>query len=293
MQESNLQIWEGMDLDVLDFQDKEVRTASQSEFWKPEVGENPIRYLPKLKGWRSNARIIYEHYVDDVPGYDGTVRFVCPRSMTKGKQRCPECERADTMKKNGNPVDFDRAKKIYPQTRVYTNIIDRAAEELGPRVYSFGKTVWEKLKKIASSKHQGGDYTNPTASGFDVVIDRTGTGKNDTRYDVFAAREDSALAPTQEEMVVMIENQWNLDYYAAVLDGEELMKLLRGESRGRGGRRVVDGGDNNRRQLTEGRDTGRGRGRGRTAQDDVERGGRVVDAEYAEVEDDGTGEPPL
>lgn len=279
----NLQVWEGMDLETLDEQDKEVRAATSNEFWKPEVGENPVRFLPKLKGWKSHAKIIYEHFIDDAADPDRSIRFVCPRNTTKGEQRCPVCEQADKLKRSRSPVDHDRAKEMYPQMRVYTNIIDREAPEMGPRIYPFGKTVWNALKKIAKSKHGGGDYTNPGPNGFDVIIDREGTSKNDTRYAVRAARSDSELTVEVDQLERWLAGQWALDYYATLLPAEDLMKLLRGEKiSNRSKLADTDGG--NRRALSEGK-----RPRS-TAQDDVEDGATVIDVGDADAD---TGEPPL
>lgn len=278
----SIQVWEGMDLDVLDEMDKEVKSATSTEFWKPEVGENVVRFLPKLKGQKSHVKIVYEHFVDDVPGRDGIFRFVCPRNQTKGRQPCPLCDQADTFKKSRNPADHDRAKELYPQMRIYANIIDRSQPELGPRVFAFGKTIWEQLKKIATSKHQGGDYTSPGENGFDVVIDRTGTGKNDTRYTVLPAREDSPLSKDKEQLEQWITGQWALESYAVVLDGPELMNALRGGSPGRGGRTALPAG-NGRTSRALPDTTRRAR---RTAQDDVESGGAVIDVSPDDDEDD-------
>ena len=246
---STLKNYAPMDLDAQDELDKEFDKGG-NEFCKLKVGKNVFRCLPRKPDQKSNIVVIHEHFVDDVPGMEGkTFRFACPRRHAN--QRCPECEKADRMRKSDNPVDRQSAKDHYPTTRAYMNVIDRRDEDAGPKILTFGKSIRTQLKAIEGDQADGGDYTNPLDEGFDIVIKRVGTGQYDTEYTVSAARNNSPLADDEDESEEWIEGQWRLDNYKDVMDPQKLLAALKGEQY-------------SRQALPAGRVKGR-----RTAQDDV------------------------
>ena len=214
--------------------EKELKAGRSNEFMKLKVGKNRVRFLPRDPKWKSHIKIIHEHFVDDIPGKTGSFRFACPRRHGAGA-RCPECERGDVLRRGNNVVDRERAKDHYPSTRNYSNVIDRSDEGSGPRIITFGSTIFDQLKAIFDDKADGGDYTNPGDEGFDIIITRTGTGKQDTKYAVSAARAQSALSEDQDEADGWMETMWSLDSYSAVLAADKLLDALAGED-SRGGR---------------------------------------------------------
>jgi hypothetical protein len=263
-QESNLAEFDELDLDALGDMDKEVDAAGGSEFMKLEVGQNVVRFLPPQRGEKLPFKIIHEHFLENVPGQDNkTVRIVCPRKMSQGKLRCPVCESGDMLKRSTNQVDRNDAKKMYPTMRIYANVIDRNAPETGPKIMTFGKMIWKQLKNILNDKQNGGNFTEPGPNGFDIVITREGTGKNDTRYDVKPARNDSPLGNNE-----WLEKRWPLDEYAVIPDSGDVLSIMRGEEPTRASRRqALPSGEQMDKDVATAR---QGRGRGRTAQQDVE-----------------------
>ncbi len=156
--------------------------------------------------------------------------------------------------------------------RIYCNVIDRALPEAGPRILTFGKTIWKALKQIMEDD---GDYTNPTDTGFDIIINREGTGKNDTEYSVKSHRESTPLHPDPAIAHDWITNQRDLDAYTVLLEPEDLLKQLRGEKGGGRGRGDDDDGAREERPRGRGRpgDDARPVNRApsrRNAQDDIE-----------------------
>jgi hypothetical protein len=219
----NLVKYGSFNLDDLDKQDAQVAatTTVGADFMKLQPGNNKVRFIPP-EGGGSPFEIVNEHFIDTPTGQ--RVRFTCPRLMEK--KDCPACQEADRLKRTGNPIDRDKAWSFYPKLRVYSNVIDR--ENPGaPRILAFGKTIWDGLKRIRRDKDEGGDFTNPGPDGFDVIITREGTGKNDTRYSVRPARTDAALAEGDDGITKVIADQWDLSKYSSVPSLEEAMNMMR------------------------------------------------------------------
>jgi hypothetical protein len=303
----NLADYEGVDLDDLDDIDKEFAESSSKEFVKLEAGENVVRFLPaplgKGKKGKKPWMKIHEHYIDiKKGGEDKTVRFVCPRRMTKGKERCPACDMVDRLSK-GNAADKEHAKDFQATLRIYANVIVRGQEEAGPKVLAFGKSIHDRLKSIANSR-RGGDYMIPTEKGVDIIIEREGTGRK-TKYTVSADREYSPLSDEEEEAIEWIENQWPLMEYAtldeyevnaALMAGEDPRDTRRRSSRamGSGENKALGSGEEEPRRRRRRRDEDedeeprrRRRRSSRSAQDELDdEDGQVIDAEFSSREDE-------
>jgi len=238
----NLQKYGSFDLDTLDKQDALVEANSSvgADFMKLQPGKNKIRFLPSLKPGESPFIIVNEHFIDTPGGQK--VRFACPRLMEK--KPCPACQQADELKRTGNPLDRDKAWSFYPKMRVYANVYDR--ENPGnPRILAFGKTIWEGLKRIRRDRDEGGDFTNPMADGFDIVITREGTGLQ-TKYAVSSSRSDSALADDTSEIDRIIQAQYDLEKYSRVLTLDEVVDMMQNGYQ----KKSDDGGGRGRRQIS-------------------------------------------
>ena len=215
---SNLVKYGSFDLDELEKKEKELSGAAGGNFIRPQVGKTVVRFLPPKAGVKSPFQIVYEHFIQPGPGQK-KIRFSCPKRM-EGK-RCPACEKADSLRRTQNPADRERAYSLYPSKRIYANVIDRANPDEGPKVMPFGVTIFDALKSIRA---EDGDFTNPEADGFDIVILREGTKKHDTRYEVRPDRKDSPLGNME-----WIEQQWDLSKYARVDTLEEILAKMSGQ----------------------------------------------------------------
>lgn len=199
------------------------------EFMKLAVGRNVVRFLPPPPGARSPFLVVYQHYVE-VPGVQKPVVFACPRVMLK--KPCPACQKAAELRRTGNPADYDFAAKLMPRRRVFAEVINRAEPERGVQVLAFGKLIHEELRKLRDENEGGGDYTDPV-NGFDIIIHRTGTGKNDTEYSVKAVRTNSPLGNDE-----WLEMRPGLDRFGVVKSAEQIMELLSGVASGATGGQV-------------------------------------------------------
>ncbi len=230
------------------------------DFFKFEVGKNIMRFLPPPEGCSSPFMIVWQHFVQ-LPGMSKAASFNCPLKML-GKP-CPVCQKVSALRATGNPADYDLAGDYLPKCRVYASAMVRGHEEHGPRVCAFGKTIHEELLSI----REDGDFTDPL-EGFDIVITRVGTGKNDTEYSVKASRDNSMLAVTEEgEPDIEAMNTWigtqpDVRGFGRVPTMDDLKKILSLNPSDDGG----DAPQGGRRQLAPTGGTGRTR---RTAADDI------------------------
>lgn len=196
-------------------------TGGQFTYFKAEEGRNVIRFVPPAKATGRKAMYVtHQHYVE-LPGRPKVV-FNCPLAMKTGG-RCPVCEKRAKLMATGNSMDRDTAFGLAPRMRVYACVIDRKHLEKGVQVFGFGKTVMKGLKSLRDDPDVG-DFFRPGTDGFDVIVERTGKGKNDTEYSVRPAVKNSPLGD-----VSLIEAAPDLSLLARVPVTEEIVARLKGD----------------------------------------------------------------
>jgi hypothetical protein len=229
---SNLTKYADFSIEDAEEAEEELAKLGSADFFKPASGKNVVRFLPAKAGQKTFVTV-QQHFVD-MPG-GKAVSFVCPR--IHAKRPCPACTKADKLRATGNPNDEQAARKLMPNLRVYAGIVDRKNPEAGVRVFPFGKQVYEQLLAIRKNEEGGGNFVDPGPQGFDIVIEKSGTGLN-TEYKVLPARKESPLGNDE-----WLDNLPDLARYGRVDSEEELQKRLGGGGRGgRGGGRGGRGG---------------------------------------------------
>lgn len=197
---------------------EEAKELSSGSYFKFVPGLNTIRILPGKPGTRSPFVIVHEHFIDTAAG--GKASFACPR--VHARQSCPVCEKANRLMGAGNQRDYNVGKKLLPGRRVYANIVDRADPEGGVKIAGFGKTIHEGLAEL---REEHGDFTNPTDSGYDVLVKRKGTGQTDTQYRVKKG-DVCSLADSEEEIDLLISNAPDLGLKLTILSASQIAELL-------------------------------------------------------------------
>lgn len=206
-------------------QEKEELSAQGAEFMKLKVGRNIVRVLPPPKGEKSPFRVVFQHFIE-MPG--GSKSVICAR--LEAKKPCTVCEHVNRLRKSTIKADQDAANDLFARRRVFCNVIDRSDEASGPKLLAFGKTVHEQLTTLRTDPAAGGNYIDPF-EGSDVIITRTGTGKNDTKYQVALARKTTTLEKHGNEKIMQdwIDNQADLNKFAKLPSTAEVRALLAGE----------------------------------------------------------------
>ena len=203
--------------------------GERRDFMKLEVGKNQVRFLPPPIGKDTPFQLVHTHYVP-VPGQTEDVRIVCPRKHGGGK--CPICAKAEQLYRSGNAVDQDKAGELWPRRRYYAHVINRKNPDAGVVILPMGPKIHDAIRDLRKDPEYGGDFTNPE-KGYDIVIERAGTGKYDTAYKVRPAMKGGAvmfgpLNPDPEVMNALIEEQGDLTRLVNILSPEAIVEQLEG-----------------------------------------------------------------
>lgn len=195
--------------------------AGGGDWWKAPVGKTAVRFLPPKIGWPSPFVIQHQHFFN-LPGVEKAIIFACPK-MHEGK-KCLACAKADQLEGSGNSRDAQASKKLRPQKRMMANIVATPKDpNARVSIYAFGKQVYDQLKSIRESEEGGGNFLDPV-KGFNIIIQRVGTGKDDTKYTVIPARNATPLLNME-----WIDAQSDLRRLVKIPTVEQQKRLFDGE----------------------------------------------------------------
>jgi hypothetical protein len=207
---------------------QDLEKLGSGSFMKLVVGKNQFRVLPPPLGKKSPFVVIWTHFIDAKGGE--RLAFVCPRLEVK--KPCPICTTAERLKSNGNPADFEKAKGMFARRQVHCNVINRSEPERGPVILRFSKGVHEDLVALRKNEDVGGDFTHPE-HGFDIIIERKGTGKNDTKYKVYRHKNETPLGNME-----WLEMQHDLEKLRVILTPDQMREKAAGGKEGDGAKTV-------------------------------------------------------
>ena len=112
--------------------------TNRNTTWKPEEGEE---YTVRIIAFPDNNgqpfREIQWYY--NIPGTRG---IVAPFQFGK---KDPVQELITKLREEGTKESYEMAKKLYPNMRTYAAVVVRGQEAEGVKIWSFGKTVYQKL----------------------------------------------------------------------------------------------------------------------------------------------------
>lgn len=212
-----------MDIDELEAQEKQIGFGQgSSNFFQFKDGRNVVRFLPGLNGNKAFIPF-FKHFV---PGGGGKAwGGPCPLKMAK--QACVVCATAAKLSR-GSDADRQLAEDLGARSRVIANVIDRSAPDAGVQVAEFGTSIYNAVKDIKRSL--GDDPTHPT-EGFDLVVEKTGSGLK-TEYKVVPMRQSSPIHPDVRQMQEWLNDAPDLAGHVVLLPEHEQMAKLANTSIG-------------------------------------------------------------
>lgn len=186
-------------------------------WWKAAVGTSTIRILPAVGTMDYFFVEVGLHYMGE-----GTNRspFYCPSICTEGQQPCPICEVNEELFKAG---EKDAASKFRAGRSFYMNVVDRAHPDQGVLKYAPGTTIFASIASMIQDPDYG-DISD-AAEGFDIKIERTGEGRENTRYQVRPVRRSTPLGDDGQAKQWLKDAEDLKEYVAGqLLSYEELIK---------------------------------------------------------------------
>ena len=155
--------------------------------WTPKMGDNTIRFLEPT--WDEHRYYGYEIFVHNRVGADNST-YLCLNKMKR--KACPICEAMLEAKRAG---ENDDAKKLAPQKRFVSWILDRNERDQNPQIYSMPWTNDRDIAALCKDKRTGKIVLiDHPYEGYDVSFSRkAGPGgiKLDSGFQI--DRESTAL----------------------------------------------------------------------------------------------------
>jgi len=125
----------------------------------------------------------------------------------------------------GSKESYELAKKLYPKMRAYAAVIVRGEESEGPRLWSFGKTVYQQLLNIMIDEDYG-DITDPL-SGRDIKIKVTKPeGQQWAKTEVLPRGKQTKLSGDAEQVEKWVEEIPSLDDIYQLKSYDVLAKII-------------------------------------------------------------------
>ena len=121
-------------------------------FWKPKVGKHQVRIVPSKSDKANPFKEVYVHY-----GFAKYPIF----ALTNWDESDPIVEFTKKLRSTSDKENWSLAKKLDPKMRIFAPVIVRGEEDMGVRLWEFGKEIYMQLLGIAEDEDYG-DYTDVT-----------------------------------------------------------------------------------------------------------------------------------
>lgn len=223
-----------------DAQKEAQKNIGQIRNWKPVIGRNQIRLMPPAEGLEDYCKEVYTHWQ---VGNDKSPPFTCQVQTPGLSGGCPICDEVNRLRATNDPVDQDTANKMRAKREFVANIVDlndptfsqedydslvsagrEATFDVGDtkiQVFRFGPMIYGQINNVFAALKK--DLTDLT-TGRDIVLNRTGKGKENTKYTA------TALDPTPFENVgaPVLSKLYNLDAITAPRIVSDMQAALSG-----------------------------------------------------------------
>lgn len=156
--------------------------TQNKQFWKVPNGNSKIRVLPTEDG--DPFKSFFFHY------NVGNESLLCPKANFG--ETCPICDFVASLYKDKSEDSIEMAKKIMKKQRFCSPILVRGEEKEGPKVWTYSKTVYQKLLQTALNPEYG-DFTDPD-QGLDIdIVYGKKDGKQYPDTDLTFARKETKM----------------------------------------------------------------------------------------------------
>ena len=117
-----------------------------SNFWRPSDGNQTIRIVPTKDG--DPFKDYFFHYNVGTNG-----GFLCPKKNFG--EECPVCDFASKLYRDGDDDSVKMAKDLTARQRFFSPVLVRGEENLGVKVWGYGKMAYETLLNLVLNPEYG------------------------------------------------------------------------------------------------------------------------------------------
>lgn len=204
--------------DLVKEEEKIKSTRVGTGFLKLGEGTTVLRFFPALPG-KPWMKTWHKHFFQVG---DERRTIICARAQAN--EPCPVCDKGKKLLTSGNRLDSKAARAFEPKAYVYVNCIDVKNPEKGVQIWSMSPNIFKDLLTAVGMAEVKAVFTNPE-KGWNILVNRTGTGPKDTRYKVDVARTSTPLP----DAAAIIESQHDLESVEALPSDEEADDALGGK----------------------------------------------------------------
>lgn len=225
--ETAIQKYGSVDLDAVEEEINQLKKEKEESkgrrpFLKLDEGATSVRVAPP---WSPAAKIpfkkVWLHQLKDPSNLDSMAKFKVACNLKNETSRsCLICKKVGELRRTGDQMDKDIAYAWSSVRKYYAQVVMKEKVEDGWLLWEMSRTAYNELLKIMRDPDSGGDFTNPV-EGYDLIIDRTGKGKFDTRYSYRLSRKSSEF-PKME----LLNDMMNLDVMSKEVTDEQAQAFL-------------------------------------------------------------------
>jgi|TARA_B100000686_G_scaffold175381_1_gene182392 hypothetical protein len=193
-----------------------------SIWFKPDEGDQDIRIVPTADG--DPLKEMYFHY--NVGEHKGGI--LCPKRNFG--ERCPVCDFASALWREGTEKNDDESKKLakslFVRQRYFSPVVVRGREEEGIKVYGYGKTAYELLLGYILDPEYG-DITD-TVEGTDITLTYTKPTRPGAypQTNLKMRRGTSPLLSDEDALPGLLQNMPDFDSLFERLTPEQVDAIL-------------------------------------------------------------------
>lgn len=194
------------------------RGRRQNAFWRPDLDtEYSVRILPfpDNDGQPFKERFFY-YNIGNNRGLLAPYQFDKPD---------PFQELITKLRNEDSKESYELAKKLYPKMRAYAAVIIRGEEDQGPRIWSFGKLVYQQILSVMLDEDYG-DITDPT-TGRDIKVKVTKPpGAQWSKTEILPRGKQTILSDDDEKVDTWIDEIPDIDEIYSLKSYDELSKII-------------------------------------------------------------------
>jgi len=194
------------------------QNSTRDAYWKPEQDTTyTIRIVPFTNNEGQPFKERYFYYnIGKNPG------LLTPNQFGK---KDPIQELIDSLRADGTPESREMCKTLYPKMRAYAAVIVRGEEDKGPRLWSFGKNVYQSLLGLILDEDYG-DITD-VSEGRDIKVTVTKPpGAQYAKTDITVRPKQSALSDDSKLVTKWLDAVPDIDAIMPLKSYEELEKII-------------------------------------------------------------------